>query len=496
MIEAFRIVRERVPDAQLVLAGSMATDDPEGFRVWDETEAARAGDRDIYLLSNLHQVGSVQINAFQRVAEVVLQKSLREGFGLTVSEGLWKGRPVDRRSRRWHQAADPRRLRRLPRRLGRGVRAAHDRPARRPRRRRRAGSAGARARARELPLDARAPGLADAVRDPAQVMLVTHRGPYRFSERDDGSFAARRGAGGLVSALLPLVQRDDIGARPSWVAAAIDDGDRAAVAGGAATVPGLDLHLLDLDPALHRMHYDVISNAVLWFLHHGLFDLARRPRFDRHLREAWDGYVAVNAAFADVVVRGRAGGRAGARARLPPRARCRAWCAPSDPTCCSPTSPTRRSADPTRSGCCPPTWPRRSAPSMGAVTAGFHTDRWAAAYTRVGARGPRARRRRRRTPRRSGPTPRRWPSSPPATAPAARPPSSTSWSATASCCSAATASTCPRTSCAASTCTTRCSTRTRSAASGSCSSPCSTGRAPTWPSTSRTSRRSTRPRRG
>ena len=52
------------------------------------------GDRDIFLLSNLHQVGSVQINAFQRIADVVVQKSLREGFGLTVSEALWKGRPV------------------------------------------------------------------------------------------------------------------------------------------------------------------------------------------------------------------------------------------------------------------------------------------------------------------------------------------------------------------------------------------------------------------
>jgi trehalose synthase len=94
VIRAFRIVRERVRDAQLVLAGSMATDDPEGFRVWNETEAERDGDRDIFLLSNLHQVGSVQINAFQRVADVVLQKSIREGFGLTVSEALWKGRPV------------------------------------------------------------------------------------------------------------------------------------------------------------------------------------------------------------------------------------------------------------------------------------------------------------------------------------------------------------------------------------------------------------------
>ncbi len=94
VIEAYRLVRKEVPDAQLVLAGSMATDDPEGFVVWEEVERARADDPDIFLLSNLHQVGSVQINAFQRVADVVVQKSLREGFGLTVSEGLWKGRPV------------------------------------------------------------------------------------------------------------------------------------------------------------------------------------------------------------------------------------------------------------------------------------------------------------------------------------------------------------------------------------------------------------------
>ena len=94
VLEAFQIVREQIPDTQLLLAGSMATDDPEGFRVWEEIEAARGGDRDIHLLSNLHQVGAVQINAFQRMASVMVQKSLREGFGLTVSEALWKGRPV------------------------------------------------------------------------------------------------------------------------------------------------------------------------------------------------------------------------------------------------------------------------------------------------------------------------------------------------------------------------------------------------------------------
>ncbi len=94
VIEAYRLVREEIPNVQLVLAGSMATDDPEGFHYWELANDARGGDSDVHLLSNIQQVGNVQINAFQRAADVVLQKSLREGFGLTVSEGLWKGRPV------------------------------------------------------------------------------------------------------------------------------------------------------------------------------------------------------------------------------------------------------------------------------------------------------------------------------------------------------------------------------------------------------------------
>jgi trehalose synthase len=72
----------------------MATDDPEGFHYWELANEARAGDTNVHLLSNIQQIGNVQINAFQRAAEVVMQKSLREGFGLTVSEGFWKGRPV------------------------------------------------------------------------------------------------------------------------------------------------------------------------------------------------------------------------------------------------------------------------------------------------------------------------------------------------------------------------------------------------------------------
>jgi len=93
VIEAYRIVKRDVPDLQLVLVASMAHDDPEGW-AWYERTVRRAGeDFDIKILSNLNGVGNVEVNAFQR-ANVVIQKSVREGFGLAVSEALWKRRPV------------------------------------------------------------------------------------------------------------------------------------------------------------------------------------------------------------------------------------------------------------------------------------------------------------------------------------------------------------------------------------------------------------------
>jgi trehalose synthase len=93
VIEAYRMVKEEVSDLQLVLVASMAHDDPEGW-AWYERTVRRAGeDFDIKILSNLNGVGNVEVNAFQR-ANVVIQKSVREGFGLVVSEALWKRRPV------------------------------------------------------------------------------------------------------------------------------------------------------------------------------------------------------------------------------------------------------------------------------------------------------------------------------------------------------------------------------------------------------------------
>jgi trehalose synthase len=94
VIDAYRSVKEEWPDVQLALVGSMAHDDPEGWDYYSRTVAHAAGDPDVYILSNLNNVGSVEVNAFQVHSAALIQKSTREGFGLTVTEGLWKTRPM------------------------------------------------------------------------------------------------------------------------------------------------------------------------------------------------------------------------------------------------------------------------------------------------------------------------------------------------------------------------------------------------------------------
>ena len=94
VIDAYKLVKEEVPEIQLVLIGSMAHDDPEGWDYWYKTVNYADGDRDIFLFSNLTNVGAIEVNAFQSIADVVVQKSIREGFGLVVAEALWKARPM------------------------------------------------------------------------------------------------------------------------------------------------------------------------------------------------------------------------------------------------------------------------------------------------------------------------------------------------------------------------------------------------------------------
>ena len=94
VIDAYRLVKERHPGVQLALVGSMAHDDPEGWDYYNRTVAYAADDPDIFILSNMNNVGAVEVNAFQVHSAVTIQKSIREGFGLTVSEALWKARPM------------------------------------------------------------------------------------------------------------------------------------------------------------------------------------------------------------------------------------------------------------------------------------------------------------------------------------------------------------------------------------------------------------------
>ena len=131
VIDAYRIVKEQIPDVQLALVGSMASDDPEGWDFFNATIAHADGDPDIHILNNFNNVGAIEVNAFQSHSDVLIQKSTREGFGLTVTEAIWKGAAVHRRQRRRHPAAGRERRVRLPGRHRRGVRRAHARhPAR------------------------------------------------------------------------------------------------------------------------------------------------------------------------------------------------------------------------------------------------------------------------------------------------------------------------------------------------------------------------------
>ena len=94
VIDAYRMVKAEIPEVQLAMLGSLADDDPEGKEFLARSIAHAGGDPDVKCLTNLDGVRDREVNAFQHAAAVVIQKSLREGFGLVVAEGLWKGVPV------------------------------------------------------------------------------------------------------------------------------------------------------------------------------------------------------------------------------------------------------------------------------------------------------------------------------------------------------------------------------------------------------------------
>ncbi|MBD0318047.1 MAG: trehalose-6-phosphate synthase [Thermoleophilia bacterium] len=140
-----------------------------------------------------------------------------------------------------------------------------------------------------------------------KLIVVSNRAPVVFARAADGARVARRGGGGLVTALASLVSHHDV----TWVASAISEEDRAvaAEAGGEALPETAHdgspyrLRLVAHDPQAYDWYYNVVSNPILWFAQHYLWGLASAPDWDHGVRNAWQqGYCAVNRGFADVVL--------------------------------------------------------------------------------------------------------------------------------------------------------------------------------------------------
>ena len=140
-----------------------------------------------------------------------------------------------------------------------------------------------------------------------KLIVVSNRGPVSYGRDEDGHRVARRGGGGLVTALRSLLAQHDV----TWIASAMTDEDRAvaAEAGGTAVEERsregtpYRLRLVAHEEAAYDWFYNVVSNPTLWFLQHYLWNLAYAPSVDRGLHLAWEeGYVPVNAAFADAAL--------------------------------------------------------------------------------------------------------------------------------------------------------------------------------------------------
>jgi len=92
VVDVYRILKKDYPDLQLIMVASMADDDPEAWSFYERIVRKAGEDYDIHILTNLNGVGNLEVNTFQSAADVLMQKSIREGFGLVVSEALWKGK--------------------------------------------------------------------------------------------------------------------------------------------------------------------------------------------------------------------------------------------------------------------------------------------------------------------------------------------------------------------------------------------------------------------
>jgi trehalose 6-phosphate synthase len=137
------------------------------------------------------------------------------------------------------------------------------------------------------------------------LVVVSNRGPFTLVDGADGGVEMRAAAGGMAPSLSGALAGEPMtaGNGALWVASALTRADETHASAGAVATgqASLKLRTVVVAPQVGRAAYDVIANGTLWFLYHGLFDHARRPRFDRVWREAWQGYCNFNEAFAETI---------------------------------------------------------------------------------------------------------------------------------------------------------------------------------------------------
>jgi trehalose 6-phosphate synthase len=215
------------------------------------------------------------------------------------------------------------------------------------------------------------------------VLVASNRGPVSFSFAADGSLAARRGGGGLVSGLTPGLAAVAADGGVLWLCAALSDADRVAAQRGerAHGAPGeAPVRMLDIPPDTFSAAYNGIANSVLWFVHHLLFDTPNKPRFDAEFRRNWDAYAAYNQTFADALAEEYV---AGARVLI------QDYHLALAPRLLRDRQPGARIAHFEHTPWAPPDYYRMLPDDvaaavldgmLGADHAGFHCDRWAAAF--------------------------------------------------------------------------------------------------------------------
>jgi trehalose 6-phosphate synthase len=144
------------------------------------------------------------------------------------------------------------------------------------------------------------------------LVVVSNRGPFTLVSVPEGGVEFRPAAGGMAPSLSgALAEESKVSANEVlWVAAALTESDRLHASGRAVATgqDSLKLRMVAVSDEVGRAAYDVVANGTLWFLHHGLFDRARRPRFDRVWYQAWEGYCEFNEAFADTIAEEAADG--------------------------------------------------------------------------------------------------------------------------------------------------------------------------------------------